>query len=712
LGQQVKPSSPCIAVRRYFLFLMKQVLRPIGQCLTTAVVTSAMLESYALPLLATPTANPSHSQPTESSDSTIQTNVTSLIQPEAVALPETVSETISVPPALTEIRVEPIPTNAADAAPVAEPSANQNSTAGDSEQVPINHSPNAGSSEAATTPDSAPVETTQTPSPAGEAIANSAVLETARQELAEKLAAIVEQDKPEREAEFRQNLVASALHYAEVGEFDQARQVAQHPALPTEIQTELLTKIDEIEVAQQPQPEAEESVAIAENPAAPSSYPTAGYSNISARTLPPGLAGYQGDRCLAPVAPSAGNSGEIAVNLSGIQLAATPATLTPDQQLASLLTISNAANETINLIQTSKPEKVQLGQIPQEPITVSEANKLTQGMESEAAAFEELGQRQPSADRWGEVKLNHVVGSTLDNLLNKVGITTVPAVFNSLFLGQTYPTVSEFEQTQQPVSPGVSSAETATGDLEAQTGDRNSEISSALPDITLPRLTVTDPALAIATGLPSPLEEIDKGFGKANAIAPLRQSLNWQKAEAENPFAVLVQSTGSINCAIAPGRFTGYSVTTALSQQFSRIGMAFPLPIPAALTSAFGWRIHPIFGDRRFHAGIDLGAPQGTPVIAAVSGRVAVADYMGGYGLTVVLENQNVALRNLYAHLSGIAVQPGTWVEQGSVIGWVGSTGNSTGPHLHFEAQQLTANGWVAVDPLANGAMSVARAQP
>ncbi|NJN58038.1 MAG: M23 family metallopeptidase [Leptolyngbyaceae cyanobacterium SL_5_9] len=139
--------------------------------------------------------------------------------------------------------------------------------------------------------------------------------------------------------------------------------------------------------------------------------------------------------------------------------------------------------------------------------------------------------------------------------------------------------------------------------------------------------------------------------------------------------------------------------------------MAFPLPIPAALTSAFGWRIHPIFGDRRFHAGIDLGAPQGTPVIAAVSGQVVVANNMGGYGLTVVLENQSVTLRNLYAHLSGIAVQPGTWVEQGSVIGWVGSTGNSTGPHLHFEAQQLTANGWVAVDPLANGAMSVARAQ-
>jgi len=690
---------------------MKQVLRPIGQCLTTAVVTSAMLESYALPLLATPNANPSPSQPTESSNSTIQTDVTALIQPEAVAPPETVSETITVPPALTEIRVEPIPTPPTEVAPTVEPSANGTAeeTSAQVEPQSSQSNPSSVNSGAGSPPAEASPRQTINPEE-GEAIVNAVALETARQELAEKLAAIVEQDKPEREAEFRQNLVASALHYAEVSEFDQARQVAQHPALPTEIQTELLLKIDEIATAQQPQPETEESAAIAEAPAAPLSYSAAGYSNIGARTLPPGFAGYQGDRCLAPVAPSESNPGETVVNLSGVQLASTPATLTPEQQVASLLTVSNAANETINLIQTSKPEKVQLSQA-QQPITVSEANKLPQGMESEAAVSEGLGQHQPSAERWGEVKLNHVVGSTLDSLLNKVGITTIPAVFDSLFLGQTYPTISEFEQTEQPVSLDAPSVEAATEELEAQTGNRTSEVSSALPDISLPRLAVTDPALTIATGLPSPLEEIDKGFGKANAIAPLRQSLSWQKAETENPFAVLVQSTGSINCAVAPGRFTGYSVTTALSQQFSRIGMAFPLPIPAALTSAFGWRIHPIFGDRRFHAGIDLGAPQGTPVIAAVSGQVAVANYMGGYGLTVVLENQDVALRNLYAHLSGIAVQPGAWVEQGTVIGWVGSTGNSTGPHLHFEAQQLTANGWVAVDPLANGGLSVARAQ-
>jgi murein DD-endopeptidase MepM/ murein hydrolase activator NlpD len=77
---------------------------------------------------------------------------------------------------------------------------------------------------------------------------------------------------------------------------------------------------------------------------------------------------------------------------------------------------------------------------------------------------------------------------------------------------------------------------------------------------------------------------------------------------------------------------------------------------------------------------------------------VEIADYMGGYGLTVVLDHNKSTLQSLYGHLSEIFVQPGEKVEQGTVIGRVGSTGNSTGPHLHFETRQLTAQGWVATN--------------
>ncbi|MBD0334127.1 MAG: M23 family metallopeptidase [Cyanobacteria bacterium Co-bin13] len=124
----------------------------------------------------------------------------------------------------------------------------------------------------------------------------------------------------------------------------------------------------------------------------------------------------------------------------------------------------------------------------------------------------------------------------------------------------------------------------------------------------------------------------------------------------------------------------------------------FPLSIPAPITSLFGWRMHPIFGEWRFHSGSDIGAPMGTPVMATRAGQVSVSDFLGGYGLTVILRHDG-DLESRYAHLSQIFVQPGEQVEQGEVIGLVGSTGNSTGPHLHFEMRQLTAQGWIAVDP-------------
>lgn len=127
-------------------------------------------------------------------------------------------------------------------------------------------------------------------------------------------------------------------------------------------------------------------------------------------------------------------------------------------------------------------------------------------------------------------------------------------------------------------------------------------------------------------------------------------------------------------------------------------GIVFPLSVPSAISSVFGWRQHPISGDRRFHTGIDFAAATGTPILAAYSGQVEIADWVGGYGLTVIL-NHNRAQQTLYGHMSEILVRPGQWVEQGTVIGRVGSTGNSTGPHLHFETRQLTPNGWVATNP-------------
>lgn len=149
----------------------------------------------------------------------------------------------------------------------------------------------------------------------------------------------------------------------------------------------------------------------------------------------------------------------------------------------------------------------------------------------------------------------------------------------------------------------------------------------------------------------------------------------------------------------ASGRFYYQTARPTGRLGNGNLRLIFPLSLPSPITSVFGWRIHPITGDSRFHSGTDLGAPMGTPVLAAYAGKVAIADFLGGYGLTVTIDHNKGTQETLYAHLSEIFVKPGEVVKQGAVIGRVGSTGNSTGPHLHFELRQQTSQGWVTLDP-------------
>ena len=128
-------------------------------------------------------------------------------------------------------------------------------------------------------------------------------------------------------------------------------------------------------------------------------------------------------------------------------------------------------------------------------------------------------------------------------------------------------------------------------------------------------------------------------------------------------------------------------------------GMIFPLIGSAVTTSPFGWRLHPILGSWIMHSGRDFAAPEGTPVVAALSGQVVSSGDAGGYGLAVEIEHGNPVRRTLYGHLSELYVKAGDRVRQGEVIGRVGSTGLSTGPHLHFELRLPQEGGWVATDP-------------
>ena len=128
---------------------------------------------------------------------------------------------------------------------------------------------------------------------------------------------------------------------------------------------------------------------------------------------------------------------------------------------------------------------------------------------------------------------------------------------------------------------------------------------------------------------------------------------------------------------------------TAFSSPVPTRGISVPSRMPlegAALTSSFGMRTHPVLGGRRQHHGIDLAAPSGTPVYATADGIVSRADWYSSYGLYISLEH-GAAMQTRYAHLSRLAVAAGDSVRKGDLIGYVGSTGRSTGPHLHYEVR-------------------------
>jgi murein DD-endopeptidase MepM/ murein hydrolase activator NlpD len=169
--------------------------------------------------------------------------------------------------------------------------------------------------------------------------------------------------------------------------------------------------------------------------------------------------------------------------------------------------------------------------------------------------------------------------------------------------------------------------------------------------------------------------------GKNQVLTSVRSQEAEDRKHVENLQAESAQLTARIQAAQAR------SSSSQVSRPPSSAG--FIWPTSGTLTSGFGWR----WG--RMHEGIDIAAPTGTPISAAASGTVIHAGWMGGYGNLVVIDHGN-GLATAYGHQSSIAVGSGTYVSQGQTIGYVGSTGHSTGPHLHFEVR---VNG-SPVDPL------------
>ena len=118
-------------------------------------------------------------------------------------------------------------------------------------------------------------------------------------------------------------------------------------------------------------------------------------------------------------------------------------------------------------------------------------------------------------------------------------------------------------------------------------------------------------------------------------------------------------------------------------------------PIYGEITSEYGWRTHPIYGDSRYHSGMDIAGDYGDPIVAAAAGIVTYSGWISGYGYAVIIDHGG-GISTLYGHNEALAVGEGQTVSQGQVIAYCGSTGNSTGPHCHFEVRE----GGEPVDPM------------
>ncbi|MBD2595616.1 peptidoglycan DD-metalloendopeptidase family protein [Nostoc spongiaeforme FACHB-130] len=195
-----------------------------------------------------------------------------------------------------------------------------------------------------------------------------------------------------------------------------------------------------------------------------------------------------------------------------------------------------------------------------------------------------------------------------------------------------------------------------------------------------------------------------------NEIALIRQQLLLQKADYQaqaQSQAELLQRLNSDRLALEAAEnqlekdsqnlenliqekvaaLEGRSKTNSRNSIIIRGTGMFAYPSNAPTSSPFGWRVHPILGYRRFHAGLDFAASYGSTIRAADSGTVIFAGWYGGYGRAVIIDHGN-GLTTLYGHSSELFVSEGQGVQRGQAIAAVGSTGFSTGPHLHFEVRR------------------------
>lgn len=312
--------------------------------------------------------------------------------------------------------------------------------------------------------------------------------------------------------------------------------------------------------------------------------------------------------------------------------------------------------------------------VVEEQITVYDGLIDEKTVELDAAKAEEEEQAVRFRSRVRELEENGKVSyiaillesKSLSDLLARMDMIGEIIAYDKKVEDELIAAREKVEDAKQELEDARSEQEEKRTELEAEKAELQEKV---------------DAAAALIADLESDIEAYKQAYNESEAAKKaLQAQIDQQVAALRQQEQQQQQQDPSYNAGTAAGA-TG--------------SMMWPCPSCHYITSPFGWRYHPVYHENRYHSGVDIGASYGATIVAADGGTVITAGTVSGYGNCVVISHGN-GLTTLYGHMSSIAVSAGQRVSKGQTIGYVGSTGVSTGPHLHWE---VTLNGQ-RVNPL------------
>ena len=281
--------------------------------------------------------------------------------------------------------------------------------------------------------------------------------------------------------------------------------------------------------------------------------------------------------------------------------------------------------------------------------------ELVQAKAEEAKQSELFRVRMREMEEGGKLSFIVVLleSRSISDLLTRIDMISEVMSYDKALEKAMMDARAKVEEAEQALESAKTEEEGKKGELEARKVDLMAQVSEAE---------------ALVKSLEADIDAYTAAYNQTEAAKQaLQAEINEKVAQLEAPSQPSQPSQPS-----TPTYATGTG------------SMIWPAPDSHTITSYFGWRVHPITGTNKYHSGVDIGASYGSSVLAADSGTVILAGWNGGYGNCVVISHGN-GITTLYGHMSSIAVSSGQSVSQGQTIGYVGSTGNSTGPHLHWE---------------------------